>query len=55
MYVGLGAAEAEERARERGWATVRTLPTDAVITMEFREGRINFAVADGEVVRCWTG
>ncbi|WP_069814283.1 I78 family peptidase inhibitor [Streptomyces sp. TP-A0874] len=54
-YVGQPVAEAEERARDRGWTTVRRLPPNAVVTMEFLAGRINFAVTDGEVVRCWTG
>lgn len=54
-YTGLGAAEAEERARQRGWTTVRTLPPDAIITMEYVVGRINFAVKDGTVVRSWKG
>lgn len=54
-YVGLGAAEAEQRARQHGWGTVRCLPPDAIITMEYVAGRINFAVKDDEVVRCWRG
>lgn len=54
-YVGLQAEEAESRARDRGWATVRSLPPDAIITMEFLSGRINFAVQDGTVVRSWKG
>lgn len=54
-YTGLGAEEAEERARQRGWTTVRTLPPDAIITMEYVVGRINFAVKDGTVVRSWKG
>jgi hypothetical protein len=54
-YVGLAAEAAERRARDRGWRTVRRLPPDAVITMEFMPGRLNLAVQDGEVVRCWQG
>lgn len=54
-YLGLTAAEAERRARERGWSTVRSLPPDAIITMEYLEGRLNFAVRDDQVVRCWRG
>jgi hypothetical protein len=54
-YVGLQAEEAERQAREHGWPTVRALPPDAIITMEFLSGRLNFAVQDGTVVRCWKG
>jgi hypothetical protein len=54
-YVGLDAGVAEERALERGWTTVRALPPDAIITMEYQVGRINFAVRNGIVVRCWKG
>ena len=54
-YVGLPAQDAERRARERGWTTVRTLPPGAVVTMEYRVGRLNLEVADGTVRRCWKG
>ncbi|MGH3309221.1 MAG: I78 family peptidase inhibitor [Streptomyces sp.] len=56
-YVGLSAGAAEERARERGWTTVRTLAPNAIITMEYLTGRLNFAVDEstGTVVRCWPG
>ncbi|TDC68176.1 I78 family peptidase inhibitor [Streptomyces hainanensis] len=54
-YVGLAADAAERQARGRGWSTVRTLPPDAIVTMEFMPGRLNLAVRDGEVVRCWKG
>lgn len=54
-YVGLDAADAEHRARERGWSTVRALPPGAIITMEYRVGRLNFEVADGTVTRSWKG
>ncbi|MFE9599935.1 I78 family peptidase inhibitor [Streptomyces hokutonensis] len=54
-YVGLGAPEAERLARERGWSTVRSLPPGAIITMEYREGRLNFEVKDGTVARAWKG
>jgi hypothetical protein len=54
-YVGLAATSAERRARERGWSTVRSLPPGAIITMEYRVGRLNFEVADGTVTRCWKG
>lgn len=53
--MGLTADVAERRARDRGWSTVRRLPPDAIITMEFMAGRLNLAVRDGEVVRCWKG
>lgn len=54
-YVGLEAEAAESRARERGWPRVRRLAPDAVITMEYMSGRLNLAVRDGVVVRCWHG
>ncbi|MEU3051432.1 MULTISPECIES: I78 family peptidase inhibitor [Streptomyces] len=54
-YVGLGAEEAERLARRRGWTTVRALPPGAIITMEYLEGRLNFEVRDGTVIRCWKG
>jgi hypothetical protein len=53
--VGLDATEAERLARERGWPTVRSLPPGAIITMEFRVGRLNFEVKDGTVARAWKG
>lgn len=54
-YLGLSAEAAEQQARDRGWTTVRAVPPDAIITMEYVVGRINFAVSEGEVVRCWKG
>ncbi|MFP1629627.1 I78 family peptidase inhibitor [Streptomyces sp. 5K101] len=54
-YVGLGAREAEQQARERGWTTVRALPPGSIITMEFLAGRLNFEVRDDVVIRCWKG
>ncbi|MFF2329275.1 MULTISPECIES: I78 family peptidase inhibitor [unclassified Streptomyces] len=54
-YVGLAADAAEQRARRRGWSTVRSLPPGAIITMEFLSGRINFEVDDAVVIRCWVG
>lgn len=54
-YVGLPADAAERRARERGWNAVRRLAPDAIITMEYVTGRLNLAVEDGAVVRCWPG
>ncbi|MEU1304249.1 I78 family peptidase inhibitor [Streptomyces shenzhenensis] len=54
-YVGLDAAAAERLARQRGWSTVRSLPPGAIITMEYRVGRLNFEVRDGRVARAWKG
>ncbi|NKQ26252.1 I78 family peptidase inhibitor [Streptomyces galbus] len=54
-YVGLEAERAERLARERGWSTVRTLAPGAIITMEYRAGRLNFEVRDGRVGRAWKG
>ncbi|MFC5803518.1 I78 family peptidase inhibitor [Streptomyces formicae] len=54
-YVGLDAGDAERLARSRGWTTVRAVPPGAIITMEYLEGRLNFEVDHGSVVRCWKG
>lgn len=54
-YVGLAVGHAEQRARERGWSTVRALPPGAIVTMEYLEGRLNFEVKDGVVARAWKG
>jgi len=54
-YLGLTREEAERRAHERGWTTVRSLPPDAVVTLEYVLGRLNFIVADDHVQRCWPG
>ncbi|MGW1023238.1 I78 family peptidase inhibitor [Streptomyces sp. NPDC002577] len=54
-YVGLDAESAERHARTRGWTTVRSLPPGAIITMEYRPGRLNFEVTNGTVTRCWKG
>lgn len=53
-YVGLAREDAEERARSRGWSA-RSLAPDAVITTEWRSGRMNFVVVDGVVRRAWKG
>jgi hypothetical protein len=34
---------------------VRALPPGAIITMEYRVGRLNFEVRDGRVSRAWKG
>ncbi len=54
-YVGLEVSVARERARERGWSTVRSLPPGAIVTMEYLVGRLNFEVTDGTVTRSWKG
>ncbi|MEW2523146.1 I78 family peptidase inhibitor [Actinacidiphila alni] len=54
-YLGLDAREAERRAEERGWRTVRSLPPGAIVTMEYVAGRLNFTVDAGRVQRCWQG
>ncbi|MET8578418.1 I78 family peptidase inhibitor [Streptomyces sp. NPDC005012] len=54
-YVGMDADEAERLAGERGWTTVRRLAPGAIITLEYRVGRLNFEVDGGRVVRCWKG
>lgn len=54
-YLGLTAEQAEAIAVDRGWTLVRVVPPDALVTMEYRVGRINFAADRGRVVRCWIG
>ncbi|MFF3847667.1 I78 family peptidase inhibitor [Streptomyces sp. NPDC002328] len=54
-YVGLDAERAERLARERGWSTVRSLAPGTIVTMEYREGRLNFEVDGGRVTRSWKG
>ncbi|MBD3931479.1 proteinase inhibitor I78 [Streptomyces chumphonensis] len=54
-YAGMPVRAAEELARSRGWSTVRVLPPDAVITMEYLAGRLNFAAEDDTVLRSWKG
>ncbi|MET7641619.1 I78 family peptidase inhibitor [Streptomyces sp. NPDC005438] len=54
-FVGLAAEEAERRAYDHGWSTVRTVAPGAILTMEYLTGRLNLAVEDGTVVRCWKG
>jgi peptidase inhibitor I78 family protein len=54
-YVGLLREEAERRARDHGWTTVRSLPTGTVVTMEYVAGRLNLAVEGDRVERCWVG
>ncbi|MGW5198753.1 I78 family peptidase inhibitor [Streptomyces spiralis] len=54
-YVGLEAGRAEQLARERGWSTVRSVSPGAIITMEYRFGRLNLEVVDGRVARAWKG
>lgn len=54
-YLGLTPEQAERRAREHGWTTVRSLPPDAVVTMEYVVGRLNFTVSGDAVTRCWMG
>ncbi|MER7046209.1 MULTISPECIES: I78 family peptidase inhibitor [Streptomyces] len=54
-YVGLSEESAEQRARRRGWTTVRSLPPGAIVTLEYLAGRLNFEVESGTVIRCWSG
>lgn len=54
-YVGLDSRAAERLARDRGWSTVRSLPPGAIITLEYRAGRLNLEVRDGRVARAWKG
>jgi hypothetical protein len=47
--VGLPVGEAAQRCRDAGFTTVRVLGRHDVITLEFREGRVNLLVEDGVV------
>jgi hypothetical protein len=53
-YVGRPADDAAALAEERGW-TVRRLTPDSVVTMEYREGRLNLIEDDGVVVSAHLG
>ncbi|MFI9359900.1 I78 family peptidase inhibitor [Kitasatospora sp. NPDC053057] len=54
-YTGLRIERARELARRHGWASVRVLEPGQLITMEYREGRLNLTVRDGVVERSWEG
>lgn len=54
-YVGLETGEAERQARSRGWRILRSVPPGAMVTMEFRPGRLNFEVQADRVKRAWQG
>ncbi|MFH9348640.1 I78 family peptidase inhibitor [Kitasatospora sp. NPDC017646] len=54
-YAGLRIERARELARRHGWASVRVLEPGQLITMEYREGRLNLTVRDGVVERSWEG
>ncbi len=47
--VGLPVEEAAQRCRDAGFTTVRVLGRHDVITLEFREGRVNLLAEDGVV------
>lgn len=54
-FVGLPGERAGELATERGWLA-RVLPPGAMMTMDFREDRINLLLDDtGTVVRAYAG
>ncbi len=46
---GLPVEEAEQRCRDAGFGAVRVLGPHDVVTMEFRDGRVNLLVEDGVV------
>ncbi|MFH8380314.1 I78 family peptidase inhibitor [Kitasatospora sp. NPDC018058] len=54
-YAGLRIERARELARRHGWASVRVLEPEQMITMEYRQGRLNLLVRDGVVERSWEG
>ena len=47
--VGLPVEEAAQRCRDAGFSAVRVLGRHDVITLEFREGRVNLLAEDGVV------
>ncbi len=47
--VGLPVEEAERRCRDAGFSAVRVLAPHDVVTMEFRDGRVNLLAEDGVV------
>lgn len=52
--VGRPVTDATREAKDAGW-TVRTLAPGALMSMDYREGRVNLE-HDGEVVtRAWAG
>jgi uncharacterized protein YfaQ (DUF2300 family) len=46
---GLPVEEAAQRCRAAGFTTVRVLGPHDVVTMEFRDGRVNLLAEDGVV------
>ncbi|MBD0672576.1 I78 family peptidase inhibitor [Kitasatospora sp. NPDC091335] len=54
-YAGLRIERARELARRHGWASVRVLEPGELMTMEYRQGRLNLAVRNGVVERSWEG
>ncbi|MGW3177681.1 I78 family peptidase inhibitor [Kitasatospora sp. NPDC001119] len=54
-YAGLRVERARELARRHGWASVRVLEPGDLMTMEYRQGRLNLAVRNGVVERSWEG
>ncbi|MFD5462461.1 I78 family peptidase inhibitor [Kitasatospora sp. NPDC127059] len=54
-YAGLRVERARELARRHGWASVRVLEPGQLMTMEYREGRLNLTVRNGVVERSWEG
>ncbi|GAA3005818.1 I78 family peptidase inhibitor [Kitasatospora sp. NPDC006786] len=54
-YAGLRIERARELARRHGWASVRVLEPGDLMTMEYRQGRLNLAVRNGVVERSWEG
>lgn len=54
-YVGLPGERAGELATERGWLA-RVVPPGSMMTMDFREDRLNLLLDDdGTVVRAYPG
>jgi hypothetical protein len=55
-YVGLDAETATRKAEAAGWQHVRAYPRGSLLTLDFREGRLDLELDDeGIVIRAWVG
>ena len=55
-YVGLDVEAARAKAAAAGWQHVRAYTHGAMLTMDYREGRLDLELDDDDVVvRAWVG